>query len=555
MSETAKVTFSDGSTATLTGTREEIEEAVRQIEEGMKPEGGPIVGALEVAAQIGSASIIEPFAGVTGVAAGLGHRSAEVGSGVVGAVQERGTYEPRTRTGQRYSRNLAETMAPVSEALESVGDQFGERGADLLSPLGLEAAGYAAGQTFTPAMGAAVGGLGGAAAVNRARTMRTKPVREDPYIEKRKKREDREAKRDMEYQGMDPDLVEMFRKAPPTDKNAMREMVDVVERSLKDPLWGEINRPSAVLGRNIEAQYKFVERKRKEAGNKLDVAAGRLKGKEVDYEGPVNAFLDGLDDMGIGFQAGKLDFRGSDIQDIPGLESTLNRLVKRMADVDKPDAYAVHQLKRWIDNNVSYTKKTEGLTAQVEILMKGLRHDLDSVLDGKFPEYDHWNNVYRETKQATQGMQDAIPRKANIEAPNADRALGIESRKLLSNYASGSALSQALDDLMTVANKHGGGFEDNILMQQMFDQQLRNAFPRLEARKRTFAGETQRAAEIGAQAVRDPKGTLLDKAMEVGTEAVMGKRDEATRLKALKRLLSEPTPRPQRITGPQQSNQ
>ena len=502
----------------------------------------PIVGNwAEGLGEVGSAmvtgAIAEPIAGLAGIGAGI------LGEDVTDAVEgtrEALTYTPETETGRRYLRNVGEFVEPLAEGMEQASELFAERGADLLSPFGERGAaiGSAAGQSAIPAMSIVTGGT----ALERVAKM--------PKVEQAAaSRADKKIRAEMEYQGMDPDMVNMFRESSPQDKQVMREMLDIVERGLKNPEF-EINNPySTPAGKGIKKQYDFVDKKRREAGTKLNEAAKRLKGQQVDYEGPVNTFLSGLDDMGIKFdvRSGKVDFRGSDIQDIPGLEATVNRLIKRMRNVDKPDAYAVHQLKRWIDNNVSYTKRTEGMTAQVEMLMKGLRRDLDAVLDGKFPDYDRWNTVYAETKRATQAIQDGTVSSIDVSAPNVERALGIETRKLLSNYASGSAQLNALADLLEVANKYGGNFSDNLVQQAMFVQQLRAAFPRLEQRKRTFAAES---GGLEGRDLRDPRGAIVDRAADAVVETVRGKRDEAALIAALKALLSEQPSTPRRTTAP-----
>lgn len=515
---------------------------------GSKPIiGSPLEGAVEVAMQMGSGAIIEPFAGVTGAVAGVAHQSPEVAAGVVEAVREQGTYQPRTETGKRYSRNIADALSPVGEALESIGETFGQAGARGLEPFGLEAEGYALGKTAPTAAAIATGGIGGGATANVLKRM-------PGAARSRQARIDKKVRDEMVYQGMDPDMVNMFREAAPTDKNAMREMVDIVERGLKQPDFEITNPYSTPAGKNVKRQYDFVDKKRREAGKKLDEAAKRLKGQPIDVAPAIDNFLSSLDDMGIRFneKTGRVSFPGSDIEKLSGLEKTVTDLVDvlRMDHLPSgvaPTAYDAHRIKRWIDNNVSYSKRQEGMTAQVEILMKNLRHDLDTALDGRFSDYDKWNTVYRETKEATQAIQDGTVSSIDVAAPNVERALGIETRKLLSNYASGSAQMNALDLLQSVANKYGGNFDDNLLHQVMFVQQLRAAFPRLEARKRTFAAES---GGLKSQDVRDPKGAVVDRALDAGIEMVRGKRDEEALLKALKRLLSEPKPAPQRTAGP-----
>lgn len=186
---------------------------------------------------------------------------------------------------------------------------------------------------------------------------------------------------------------------------------------------------------------------------------------------------------------------------------------------------------------MSYTKQAEGLTAQVENLLKELRHNLDETLDGAFPEYDRVNTIYAETKSVMDEFESSVASRIDFRSKNVDRALGIESRKIASNYASGSLQLESLEDLTRIANRYGGQFDDDLVTQVMFFTELNRLFP--QAFKNTFQGDIEKAMGNAA------RGNLKDIAIDKGIEAVKDKAlnlNEAGRIRALRNLLKESQP-------------
>lgn len=518
--------------------------------------GSPLFGAAEVAATIGSGIAAEPTAGVAGLAV-TSVEGVREGAETVDSVRHAMTYQPKTQTGQRYLRNVGEALEPVAEGFEKAGHMLGERGAELLSPFGEKgkAVGYALGNTLPEGVGLAIGGLplmSRVAARSAARTTRIDPrvdkinrgdtdTAGQRVNEKGKVRGDA-GEREALRQGVDPGIVTTVRVASRGDRTQMLKMVNELEKGQMNRRYAALNPPSKVAGESIAKRYKHVEQVKRRAGRELDDVAKRLKGQPADFDPAVNQFLSGLEDMGVDFNpsTARVSFKGSDVQGIKGLEATINRTLERMYDIGKsgrPDAYAVHQLKRWIDNNVSYTKQAEGLTAQVENLLKELRHNLDETLDGAFPEYDRVNTIYAETKSVMDEFESSVASRIDFRSKNVDRALGIESRKIASNYASGSLQLESLEDLTRIANRYGGQFDDDLVTQVMFFTELNRLFP--QAFKNTFQGDIEKAMGNAA------RGNLKDIAIDKGIEAVKDKAlnlNEAGRIRALRNLLKESQP-------------
>lgn len=206
--------------------------------------------------------------------------------------------------------------------------------------------------------------------------------------------------------------------------------------------------------------------------------------------------------------------------------------MKRLANTRTPDAYDVHRAKRFIDNMVTYGKgQDKGLKGEVLSAIKSLRRNLDSSLDEAFPEYNKVNTQYADTIKAIDAFQDAIGRKINLDSPNVDKALGTASRKLMSNYQTRVNLIDSLDDIDSVISKYGGKFDDDLLTQVLFFDELNAVFK--PAARASFQGDISKEVMRGIRSGESLK--------EVAAEKVIDKVrniNEEQALKTIKELLS-----------------
>ncbi len=141
-----------------------------------------------------------------------------------------------------------------------------------------------------------------------------------------------------------------------------------------------------------------------------------------------------LADMGISVSNDmKLIFKGSDVEDLKNVERTLSTVFRRMTGDKAPDAYELHRMKRFIDEQVAYGKVGEGLTGKSESVLKSLRRDIDSALDNKFESYDKANTMYSDTIQALDDIQTVAGKRMDLSGENANKALGTLMRRVLGN--------------------------------------------------------------------------------------------------------------------------
>ena len=343
--------------------------------------------------------------------------------------------------------------------------------------------------------------------------------------------------------GLDEGLVPMIASSNKATKSRIKEMVEVLETGRGNLEFRNFNPPQRVVGQAIQDRLSIIQKANKEAAGRLDKVANSLKGQPVDVSPAMNDFLDRLAGEGVQFNNGALDFADSTIEGLTDAQNIIKRVVSRLHNTADPsqNAYRVHNAKKFIDEQVSYGKSQAGLSGKMEGIVKGLRHNLDSILDKQFPEYDQVNSMYAETRGVIDELQSLTGKKVNLSGDKADKALGVMSRKVLSNYNTGTATEEMFEQLDKVAARYSsplsGGFDDDLKKIVSTEAALRKMFP-TAIKPNTFQGEIGSEVVRGAaSAATGGKSDLLNwGAKKVGK--VFSKSDEA-RIQALKDLLAE----------------
>ncbi len=340
-------------------------------------------------------------------------------------------------------------------------------------------------------------------------------------------------------QGFDESVISAVKAATPEDRQKMMRMLAIRQRGHKNARYAMDNRASDVAGDSLMRRVRHVKRTNEGAGKRLDSVAKTLKGQQVNYNGPIGDFLSSLRDMGVTMDDRlRPAFKGSDIEGVEGAERVVKRIIARMRDTKTPDAYDLHRLKRYIDEQVTYGKSADGLGGKTERVLKKLRRDLDSTLDSQFEEYNRVNTQYSDTVNAIDALQDAAGTKVNLYGENADKAIGTVLRRLMSNTQSRVNLIDAIDELETVGRKYGGRFTDDLKAQMLFADELDKRFG--PTARTSLAGEvekgTKRAAEL-ATGQRTVTGAAAEAAAEALAKA-RGVNDDAA-FRSMRELLKQ----------------
>lgn len=347
------------------------------------------------------------------------------------------------------------------------------------------------------------------------------------------------AQEQAQKQGFQDSVITMVRDSSPKTKERFRQMVNIIDRSKSNATFEAMNRPGDVIGDSIALRTRAIAAANRVAGQKVGEVAQELRnsGQTVDVSGAMQRFEADLAEMGITRSATDTNFRfeASDIDGLQGATNTLNGLLDQLRKRDGTNPYAVHQMKRWIDEQVSWGKAGEGLSGKTERVLKSLRRNLDQALDEQFPEYNRANTMYSETIQALDSLQEAAGKRIDLTGQDAETALGTLSRRILGNPVSRQQLMRGLRDVDEVAQKvlkgeyAGTGLtpyrpdivsnisgvtlddlDDGIVQQVRFVTQLEEMFG--TNAKNSFLGEELKAADRMAESamVGDKTGPIRE---------------------------------------------
>jgi hypothetical protein len=358
-------------------------------------------------------------------------------------------------------------------------------------------------------------------------------------------------------QGFREGVIRPIQLSSAPDKALMLKMTNIAETAKSNEKFGMRNRPGDVAGDLLMDRLNVVRKANKRAGQAIKPIVETMKGKKVNIGEVGASFSDTLTDMGITLTRGKAggieaNFTGSNIEGLSGPENVINRVIKRIDSVGgsgEIDAAALHQLKKYIDEQVTFGKNAEGLAGETERGLKKLRADINKTLGEQFPAYAKANETYSGTIEVLDAFQDVAGRKMNLLGDNADKATGTLMRRLMSNAQSRITLLDAIDDIDLAVSKFGGyggplriegkggagnDLETLVLYADELDRVLGSA-PRT-----SLQGQFDQAFGTAAKAAGS-KGGAIDVAVDVAGKVIEKSRgiNDENAIKAIKKLLNE----------------
>lgn len=339
-------------------------------------------------------------------------------------------------------------------------------------------------------------------------------------------------------QGVDEGTVATIKGSSISDKAKANKALDILEKGITDPKYKALNRPSDVLGESALERFNVVQKANNSAKSQLNEVAQTLRGKVADPTPAINSFISDLDDMGITFKNGKANYIGSDIEGLAEPQKIVDGIVKRLRDVSD-DGYELHRLKKFIDEQVDFGKTTGGLTGKTTSILKGLRHNIDSILDTSFPNYNAVNKTFSTTRDAIDEFISAGGSKFNPNSPNANARVGTLMRRILSNTQSRTDVLSALQKLQDVAEQNGGKFTDDIITQTVFVNDLERLFG--TSAPTSLAGEVTKGVQKASSVAGKMKNAtgIFDLALETTGGAIDKARNISKEglIKSLRELL------------------
>jgi len=253
-------------------------------------------------------------------------------------------------------------------------------------------------------------------------------------------------------QEWDKGIVQMVKVANPDTKNQMSKMLEYMESIRNNP--SQRTRPSDVVGMAVAKRVNFVKDKLRDASVELQsIAENKLKGQSIDTAPVEQSFIDGLNNLDVGFRMvetksgykPEFDFKGSVIEADPSAQLMLKRTANLMANAGQVDAYRMHILKRQLDSLIDFQKKSKsGLTEEGRRLLKNVRASLNDTLREANTDYARVNDTMSKSLRVFDALNSNTAGKIDIFD---SEMMGQELRKLFSNYQTRVGLDNALADL------------------------------------------------------------------------------------------------------------
>jgi hypothetical protein len=338
------------------------------------------------------------------------------------------------------------------------------------------------------------------------------------------------------------DTVSFIATTNKATKKRLGQMVDVLVKGKENRRYREFNVPQQVIGEALDERLKVLQLTNRNAASKLDDVANSLEGQRVDVSAPIEAFKQNLAKQRISIDGkGNLIFKGSSIEGLGPPQKTIKNVYNRLRYTEDPtkNALRVHDAKKFIDEQVSYGKTQDGLSGNMEGIIKALRHDLDGVLDAKFSKYDEVNTAYSETRGVIDDLQSLVGKKVDLTGDDASRSLGTMSRKILTNYNTNQPVKEIIGKLDEFGRKYGtpmsaSKMDDDIADLVTMESFLRETFARA-AKSGSIEGIGRNVAGGAAEVATGNKLGLVSRGLRAAGE-VFSPTDEA-KLKALKDLM------------------
>lgn len=454
------------------------------------------------------------------------------------------TFAPKTESGARYTKNVAKAFEPImalgpeAAMMRTPGIADMKTGTNMLrqdapglkriaeiirkDPTNVEAARFR---------------LVGGKKVNGAETppgMGFNQIQEGGIIIK-----DQAAVESIK-QGFKEGVVASVKASSKQDRTMMQKMLNILKTGRKNERYAAENRPSDVIGQSLDKRVKFMMNVKKQAGKEIEAVAKGLEGQTVNYEPAVTKFMSELEGIGVKTsvnEKGKLIIKtiGSDIEGDKASKVLLQRVFNRLMNTDKPDAYGVHRAKQFLDTQVSYgASKANPLSKKTEYIVKGLRKSLNDTLADSFEGYRTANTKYSDAIGMLDDMQTAVGKRIDFDSPNASKAFGTSSRKILSNYSTRVEMLDTFNKLEATAKKYGFKADADIVSQVMFANELDRMFG--SSAPTSLKGQIEQGIKKGVDVVN---GGLFDTAVNIGAKGVEKVRgiNEENAIKAMEAIL------------------
>ena len=302
-----------------------------------------------------------------------------------------------------------------------------------------------------------------------------KMAREMPTLDKKK------SFKSAVGQEWDQSLLGLIQASSKSDVTVMERMLKIYDDARDNMALKSDSRPIFESGKSISEGVSFLLDKKKDAGRRVGKAAQDLRGVDVDYAPAVDSFIGKLIDDGVVINNGRpvtnvrqyrnIDFRNSPYFGSPQSEKLLRNQMKRLTELDFGlDGFNLHTVKQNLPSQITTAKKSEGgLVPKAELLLNDLRRDINESLRGASSDYKTANDDFRQVIEPLNKFNENVPANARVDWDGVNtKNAGLQVRKILTNYANGQDLAEAVKGIYKTSNDLGANLSSDAIKQAFF---------------------------------------------------------------------------------------
>lgn len=276
--------------------------------------------------------------------------------------------------------------------------------------------------------------------------------------------------------------VAVIENMSPASKKVLNKQLDNITRGRKEPLFGDANRPSNVLGESILNRAIDIDKINAKAGKAIGNTASSLKDINVDIGGVNNNFLSGLNDLGVTFSKADdgwvtPDFSRSKFNG--GSKQSMTVLINDLLD-GSPSFDVAHKLKRTIRDNIDFESGTGGVgqvKGDSKQLLKSLSSGIDEILDSTSPKYKKANESFAKTIKLKNDFDKLMGKDIDLnDKVSASSILGNKAMRVDSNAPSGVVINKLFTDADSVLGDFKIRYKDDIPSLRHITNKLNEAF-------------------------------------------------------------------------------
>lgn len=276
--------------------------------------------------------------------------------------------------------------------------------------------------------------------------------------------------------------VAVIENMSPASKKILNKQLDNINKGRREPLFGDANRPSNTLGESILDRAVAINKVNERAGKTIGKTADSLKDVNVNTSSANNAFLTGLNDLGVTFTRADdgwvtPDFSRSKFKG--GSKQEMTVLINDLLD-GAPSFDVAHKLKRTIRDNIDFESGAGGVgqvKGESKQLLKNLSSGIDEVLDSASPQYKKANESFAKTIKLKNDFDKLMGKGINLnDRVSASSILGNKAMRVDSNAPSGIVINKLFTDADSVLGDFKIKFKDDIPSLRHITNKLNEAF-------------------------------------------------------------------------------